>query len=76
MAIIEKDVKKIEKLTERFNVKDYYGMFACIVSGRSWDSINKGIVDNKYTEAEVNYSLIFCHNQENFESMLNFFIKG
>jgi aarF domain-containing kinase len=56
MAIIEKDVKKIEQLTERFNVKEYYGMFACIVSGRSWDSINKGIVDNKYTDAEVNTS--------------------
>jgi aarF domain-containing kinase len=53
MAIIERDIKKIELLTERFNVKDYFGLFACIVSGRSWDSINKGIVDNKYSEAEV-----------------------
>jgi aarF domain-containing kinase len=53
IAILEKDIDKLEKLTKNFNVGDYFGLFACIITGRSWDSINQGIQNVKYTTSEV-----------------------
>ena len=54
MSILEKDIKKLEILTQKWNIGVYFGLFACIVTGRSWDAINKGIKDVKYTNFEVN----------------------
>ncbi len=53
MSILEKDIKKLEILTQKFNIGEYFGLFACIITGRSWDSINQGIKDVKFTNAEV-----------------------
>jgi aarF domain-containing kinase len=53
MALLEKDMEKLKKLSTYFNVEDFYGLFACIVTGRSWDAINKGINNTDFTQSEV-----------------------
>jgi hypothetical protein len=50
---MNRDVKKLEMLTEKFGIKEYYGLFACIITGRSWKAINNGIDKIKITKAEV-----------------------
>ena len=53
MALLENDIPKMQKLTnDYFNVTEH-GVFLCIISGRSWESINKGITKTKFTEKEV-----------------------
>jgi aarF domain-containing kinase len=53
MALLEQDMEKLKSLSTYFNVGEYYGLFACIVTGRSWDSINTGINKTKFTPQEV-----------------------
>ena len=55
MSILEKDIKKLETLTRHFNVGEYFALFACIITGRSWDAISQGIDKVKFTSIEVNY---------------------
>jgi len=52
MSILEKDVKRLELLTKHFNVNEYFALFACIITGRSWESINKGIDKVKFSTDE------------------------
>lgn len=52
MAILEKDTQRIEHLTKYFNVHEYFGLFACIITGRSWEAINQGIDKVKFDHAE------------------------
>lgn len=52
MSILEQDIKKLETLTQNFNVGEYFGLFACIITGRSWESINQGIDRTNYTHNE------------------------
>ncbi len=52
MCILDKDIKRLEQLTRHFNVGSYFGLFACIVTGRSWDAINKGIDKVKFSSDE------------------------
>ena len=47
-------MKKLEILTQRFNIGEYFSLFACIITGRSWDSINQGIKNVKFSADEVN----------------------
>ena len=43
----------MEKIArDHFRTGDYSGLFACIITGRSWDSITKGISTEKYTNKE------------------------
>ena len=60
MSILEKDMKKLEVQTQKFNIGEYFGLFACIITGRSWEAINKGIKEVKYSTEEV--CIIFLKN--------------
>ena len=53
MSILEKDIKKLEILTQRFNLGEYFGLFACIITGRSWEAINQGIQKTDFSDNEV-----------------------
>lgn len=53
MAILDKDINRLEVLTQKWNIGEYFGLFACIVTGRSWDAINNGIKDVKFSENEA-----------------------
>lgn len=53
MAIIKRDLPKIESLAKIFNTGEYFGLFVCIVTGRSWTAVNQGITDTKFSDEEV-----------------------
>ena len=44
----------MKKDTQRFDSEVFYGLLACIVAGRSWNSIVNGIDVVKYNSNEVN----------------------
>ena len=54
MAVLERNTQKIESLTKKFGVNEFYGLFTCIITGRSWDSITKGIDRVHFSQNEVN----------------------
>ena len=43
----------INKFADKLGVGQLAGLFACMVAGRSWGSIEKGIDRNKQSSAEV-----------------------
>ena len=58
------DTEGIKTYADRLGVGQLYGLFACMVAGRSWNSITKGIDRTEKNQAEVmhtaqNISLIF-----------------
>lgn len=60
MAILEKDLKRIESLASKFNVPEFFGLFACIITGRSWEAIGKGIDKVKFSPQEVSFIRSVC----------------
>lgn len=54
MSIIRSNVQDIEKHALKLGVGELYGLFACMVSGRSWNAILGGIDKQKKTLAEEN----------------------
>lgn len=54
MSILKKDIKEIEERVKVFLDEKgiYYGLLACIITGRSWDAITNGIDRVKYTTNE------------------------
>ena len=53
MAILDNDLVRLKELTKTFNIEEYFSIFACIVTGRSWEAIVEGIRKVKYSDAEV-----------------------
>jgi len=43
MAIINRDVEAIKVAADSLGVGSLYGLFSCMVTGRSWSSIQKGV---------------------------------
>ncbi|XP_046656352.1 aarF domain-containing protein kinase 1-like [Daphnia pulicaria] len=52
MSIIRSNVHEIEEVSEKLGVKELHGIFACMVSGRSWNAILGGIDQRKKTSEE------------------------
>lgn len=52
MSIIRSNVHEIEEVSEKLGVKGFHGIFACMVSGRSWNAILGGIDKQKKTLEE------------------------
>nr|CAG4646955.1 EOG090X047B [Megafenestra aurita] len=52
MSIIRSNVQDIEKNALKLGVGELYGLFACMVSGRSWNAILGGIDKQKKTLEE------------------------
>jgi len=52
MAMINADVEGIKKYAEALNVGDLYGLFACMLSARSWEALQAGIDKNQFTPEE------------------------
>jgi len=54
MAVINSNVKDIERTARKLGVGEMYGLFACMTSGRSWNAIQSGIDKLKKSDAEEN----------------------
>ena len=55
--ILNVDVEGIKEESQKLGVGELYGLFACMATGRSWNSITKGIDKNTITNNEVK----LCH---------------
>ncbi|CAI5450144.1 unnamed protein product [Caenorhabditis angaria] len=47
MAILKPDMQEIRKVANQMGVGELYGLFACIVTRRSWKSVTSGIDNSK-----------------------------
>lgn len=52
LAIFNRDKDLMKKHCTELGVGDMYGLLACMVSGRTWDSILDGVEKKKYTNTE------------------------
>ena len=54
MSILNANQEGIKEYADKLGVGQLYGLFACMVAGRSWTSITKGIDKAEKSAAEVN----------------------
>jgi aarF domain-containing kinase len=52
-SIENADVKGMQESAESLNAGKYYGLMACMITGRSWDSIVRGIYRTPRSSGEV-----------------------
>merc|ERR1719499_2545461 len=52
LAIINRDVDSIKSAADKLGVGELYGLFACMVTARSWSSIQKGLDVAPRTKSE------------------------
>ncbi|XP_042221878.1 aarF domain-containing protein kinase 1-like isoform X1 [Homarus americanus] len=52
LSILNADLKAIQRYGDQLGVGELFGLFACMVTGRSWDSISKGIDKKERSSAE------------------------
>ena len=52
-SILKADLEGIKQSADSLGVGNLYGLFACMVTGRSWGSIQKGIDKAEKNSAEV-----------------------
>jgi len=52
LSILNADQDGIRNYADKLGVGSLYGLFACMVAGRSWDSITKGIDRTEKNKAE------------------------
>lgn len=52
-SLIWTDMKKIKKYSQRLGAGDLYPLLACMLTARSWNSVNRGISHVPVTASEV-----------------------
>jgi aarF domain-containing kinase len=52
-SILKSDVDGIKEYAGKLGIGELYGLFACMVAGRSWSSITQGIDKKKKGKSEV-----------------------
>lgn len=53
LSILYKDREGMKTYSENLGIRELYPLLVCMVTGRTWDSVNKGIDKVKYTKEEV-----------------------
>lgn len=53
MSILNRDFDGMKKHSEKLGIGNLYPILVCMVTGRTWDSINAGIDKVKYSPQEV-----------------------
>lgn len=53
MSILNKNHDEMKKYCTKLGVAEMYGLLVCMVAGRTWDSVQDGIVTKKLTPDEV-----------------------
>ncbi|XP_047594197.1 aarF domain-containing protein kinase 1 isoform X3 [Lutra lutra] len=51
-SLIWTDMEKVKKYSQRLGAGDLYPLFACMLTARSWDSVNRGIGQAPVTATE------------------------
>ena len=51
--MINADVEGMKQHAEAMNVGHVFGLFACMLTARSWKALQAGIGKHEFTEAEV-----------------------
>ncbi|XP_023581892.1 aarF domain-containing protein kinase 1 [Trichechus manatus latirostris] len=51
-SLIWRDMKKVKKYSQRLGAGELYPLFACMLTARSWNSVNRGISQAPVTAAE------------------------
>ncbi|CAI5764326.1 aarF domain-containing protein kinase 1 [Podarcis lilfordi] len=51
-ALIKSDMKRVQKYSRRLGAGDLYPLFACMLTARSWESVNRGIDQLPVTKQE------------------------
>ncbi|XP_057587847.1 aarF domain-containing protein kinase 1 isoform X2 [Hippopotamus amphibius kiboko] len=51
-SLIWTDMKSVKKYSQRLGAGDLYPLFACMLTARSWDSVNRGIGQTPVTATE------------------------
>lgn len=46
-------MKRVKKYSQRLGAGDLYPLFACMLTARSWDAVNRGIGQAPVTATEV-----------------------
>ena len=67
LSILNADTEGIKTYADKLGVGQLYGLFACMVAGRSWNSIQRGIDREKKSAEEVR-EISNCP----FRSMMNY----
>lgn len=52
-ALIKADMKRVQKYSRRLGAGDLYPLFACMLTARSWESVNRGIDRSPVSASEV-----------------------
>ena len=52
-SIIDRNMTGIKKYSEALGTGELFPLFACMITGRSWNSLNKGITEESFTKEEV-----------------------
>ncbi|XP_058809966.1 aarF domain-containing kinase 1 [Phymastichus coffea] len=52
LAILNSDKIAMQRHCDKLGVGDMYGLLACMVAGRTWDTLMSGIQKTKYTKGE------------------------
>ena len=52
-SLIWTDMEKVKKYSQRLGAGELYPLFACMLTARSWDSVNRGIGQAPVTATEV-----------------------
>ena len=71
-SILKADEDGMQKNADRLGVGELYGLFACMVTGRSWNSIRKGIDKSEKNAAEVIFLLYNLPNLHLFSDCFFF----
>ncbi|CAH2328448.1 uncharacterized aarF domain-containing kinase 1 [Pelobates cultripes] len=52
-ALIDVNMEGIRKYSQRLGAGELYPLFACVLTARSWNSVNRGIKQNSVTKEEA-----------------------
>lgn len=56
-SILAADINGIKRYSETLGAGEMYGLFACMLTARSWESVSRGIDKKDRTQSEVKYQL-------------------
>lgn len=66
LSMINADVEGMKRYAEAMNVGNLFGLFACMLTARSWKALEKGISKHEFTETEVSHIVVYFLKSTHF----------